>query len=84
MQVPLRPSGHEQLNIGLLLVGEQGIIFSYSERKLTVLKNLIPPAAFDLLKAYLVSLKAKIDEDSDVIQSQFSSPEFLNYLSSYQ
>jgi hypothetical protein len=83
LQVPLRPAGREQLNIGLLLVGDHGILFSYSETKLNVLKNLIPVNAFNLLKSYLISLKTKIYDDSSLIKAQFSNPEFLNYLSNY-
>lgn len=83
LQVPLRPAGQEQLNIGLLLVGDHGILFSYSEPKLNVLKNLIPSSAFNLLKSYLISLKTKIHDDSSLIKNQFSNVEFLNYLSNY-
>ena len=83
LQVPLRPAGQEQLNIGLLLVGDHGILFSYSEPKLNALKNLIPSTAFNLLRSYLVSLKTKINEDSSLIKTQFSNLEFLNYLSKY-
>ena len=83
LQVPLRSAGHEQLNIGLLLAGDHGILFSYSEPKLHVLKGLIPAAAFNLLKSYLLSLKTKIQDDSTEIKNQFSSVEFLNYLSDY-
>jgi hypothetical protein len=83
LQVPLRPAGQEQLNIGLLLVGDHGILFSYSEPKLNALKNLIPSTAFNLLRSYLISLKTKINEDSSLIKTQFSNLEFLNYLSNY-
>ena len=83
LQVPLRSAGHEQLNIGLLLVGDREIMFSYSEPKLKVLKSLIPNSGFNLLKSYLISLKSKLDKDSSSIKDQFSSVEFVGYLSDY-
>lgn len=83
LQVPLRPAGQEQLNIGLLLVGEREVLFSYSDRKLAVLKNLIPDTAFKLLKSYLLSLKTKIGEEVPAVKEKFSKIEFVHYLSDY-
>jgi hypothetical protein len=83
LQVPTRPAGQEQLNIGLLLVGDNVSFFRFSNKKLEFVKKLIPDNSYNLLRSYLFNLAEKIKGDNDGLQSKFRNTDFISYLSAY-
>jgi hypothetical protein len=83
LQVPIRPAGQEVLNLGLLLMGDQGSYFRFSNRKLEFVKKLIPENSFALLRSYLFGLAEKIKTEDDLLQNKFKNIEFVSYLANY-
>lgn len=83
LRVPVKPAGQEQLNIGLLLVGENDIHFTYSPEKLALLKKLLPVPAFNLLRTYVLGLTSKINTEVDQLRDRFYRSDFVEYLANY-
>jgi hypothetical protein len=83
LTVPIRPSGQEQLNIGLLLVNGSELLFKFSPKKLEFIKQLLPKTTFNLLKSYVFGLAEKLNHDDETMRLKFSNGEFVNYLSNY-
>lgn len=83
LQVPTRPAGQEQLNIGLLLVGDSASYFRFSSKKLEFVKKLIPDNSYILLRSYLFNLAEKIKTENDALRSRFRNTDFISYLSAY-
>jgi hypothetical protein len=83
LQVPTRPAGQEQLNIGLLLIGDNASYFRFSNKKLEFVKKLIPDNSYGLLRSYLFNLAEKIKEEDEGLQSRFRNTDFISYLAAY-
>jgi hypothetical protein len=83
LQIPIRPAGQEQLNIGLLFVGDGQSYFKFSNKKLEFIKKLIPSGSHNLLRSYLFGLSEKMKVDNEAPQSKFRNPDFVSYLSNY-
>ncbi len=83
LQVPIRPAGQEQLNIGLLFAGEEGSYFRFSNRKLDFVKKLIPAGSHNLLRSYLFGLAETINRGQDVLLGKLKNEEFISYLANY-
>ena len=84
LTVPIRPAAQEQLNIGLLFVGERELYFRFSNRKLNFIKKLLPENSFNLLKSYVFGLSEQFNtSDENIIRKKFHNNEFVNYISNY-
>lgn len=96
LQVPLREEAGEKLSLGLLLREGDTIFFHYSNKKLRLLKALLPTQAFRLLTHSLrdiahlfenqqevqAGLQFRLLENSSTAE-QFSQESYISYLSQY-
>lgn len=82
LHVPIRPAGQEYLNIGLLFIGERESYFRFSNRKLELVKKLIPENSHSLLRSYLIGLAENIKTGEEASR-KFRESDFVNYLSNY-
>lgn len=83
LSVLIRPEIQEKISIGIILIDENNIQFSYSKNKLNIAKTLLSKSAFDSLKDILFSISS-LSKSSEIInnKSPFSSS-YLEYLSRY-
>lgn len=82
VQVPIRPAGQEHLNIGLLFVDGTTCYFRFSNRKLEIVKKLIPVSSFNILRSYLFGLGEQLKIKDEKLKF-LGNPEFINYLADY-
>ena len=54
---PINPITDEKLSIGLVLANDDHFLFSYSQKKMAVLKDLLPGEVYDLLQLSLKSIQ---------------------------
>lgn len=90
---PIRPVVDERLSIALLVKDENQVFFRYSQDKLKILKELLPLAAYRLLKASLKSLSDFFNspeaQSKDLFggnsrtERPFLNAEYFNYLNRY-
>lgn len=96
LSVLLRPEIQEKISVGLLFFDENEIYFSYSPKKLSAIKSLLPRSSFKLVSDTLETIIRKIDPDIDetrgkgsffIAKSKFLPQEFsvsyLDYVSRY-
>jgi len=83
LKVPVNSAGQEYLNVGLLLVSEHNLYFRLSNKKLQVVKKLIPKNAFKLLKWYLNGVSKAVTSPENELPSQFRNASFITYLANY-
>lgn len=94
LYAPIRPSLDEKVSIALFLSERDKVVFHYSNTKLKIIKQLIPDAAFNLLKSYLKIMESKfskLEGNGDILQLDLSDDKsdkiikesYFNYLSRY-
>jgi len=84
----IRPNQDERVSIGLFFGNERECYFDFSTEKLQVIRELLSPDSFSLLKSNLKSIKQlSIECSSDVLQDKAVhaslSESYFNYLSVY-
>lgn len=80
----LSPVSHERLNLGLIMLSEQGIKFRFADEKVNLLKRLLSTDAQKLVKSYLLSIQNKASVKNELYEPYKEiSESFLNYLSDY-
>lgn len=94
LYVPIRPGQDEKVSIALFLSQGGESFFKYSLPKLNIIKPLLPPSAFSLLRSYLKNIESEIGarflpgSEWDAIMSadrktRFLEESYFEYLSRY-
>lgn len=88
----LGPIGKEKVLIGLLVVTPDKVWYSYSKKKLKLVKHILGPAAYELAQSTLSQITEKVKSENDKFQNisgmvEFHQPvfgkDYFDYLKKY-
>lgn len=87
----VRPEIQEKISIGLLLVSDDGVFFSSSKNKISVLKSLLDPSLYRFLNETIRQIESAVSSENSKKETLFPntdrsrqfSESYLAYMNRY-